>query len=29
LVEDLKSSGFIADSLIRSNQPDATVAPPA
>jgi polar amino acid transport system substrate-binding protein len=29
LVEDLKSRGFIADSLIRSNQPDATVAPPA
>ncbi len=29
LVEDLKSSGFIADSLTRSNRPDATVAPPA
>ena len=29
LVEDLKSSGFVADSLIRSNQPDAAVAPPA
>ena len=29
LVEDLKSSGFIADSLARSNRPDATVAPPA
>jgi polar amino acid transport system substrate-binding protein len=29
LVEDLKTSGFIADSLTRSHQPDATVAPPA
>lgn len=29
LVEDLKSTGFIADSLLRSNQPDAAVAPPA
>ncbi|MFI7067886.1 transporter substrate-binding domain-containing protein [Kribbella sp. NPDC050124] len=29
LVEDLKSSGFVADSLIRSHQPDAAVAPPA
>ncbi|MEU4608552.1 transporter substrate-binding domain-containing protein [Kribbella sp. NPDC023972] len=29
LIEDLKTSGFIADSLTRSNQPDATVAPPA
>jgi polar amino acid transport system substrate-binding protein len=29
VVEDLKSTGFIADSLTRSNQPDATVAPPA
>jgi polar amino acid transport system substrate-binding protein len=29
LVEELKSSGFIADSLTRSNRPDATVAPPA
>ncbi len=29
LIEDLKSTGFIADSLLRSNQPDATVAPPA
>ncbi|MEV0291712.1 transporter substrate-binding domain-containing protein [Kribbella sp. NPDC050820] len=29
LVEDLKSNGFVADSLIRSNQPDAAVAPPA
>ena len=29
LVEDLKATGFIADSLIRSSQPDAAVAPPA
>ena len=29
LVEDLKSSGFIAASLTHSNRPDATVAPPA
>ncbi|TCO43888.1 polar amino acid transport system substrate-binding protein [Kribbella antiqua] len=29
LVEDLKSTGFIADSLARSHQPDAAVAPPA
>ncbi|MFG1814620.1 transporter substrate-binding domain-containing protein [Kribbella sp. NPDC049174] len=29
LVEDLKATGFIADSLLRSNQPDAAVAPPA
>jgi polar amino acid transport system substrate-binding protein len=29
VVEELKASGFIADSLIRSNQPDAAVAPPA
>ncbi|MFI6675429.1 transporter substrate-binding domain-containing protein [Kribbella sp. NPDC050470] len=29
LVEDLKSNGFVADSLTRSNQPDAAVAPPA
>jgi polar amino acid transport system substrate-binding protein len=29
LVEELKASGFIAESLARSNQPDATVAPPA
>jgi len=29
LVEDLKSSGFIADSLLGSHQPDAAVAPPA
>ncbi|MDX2967578.1 transporter substrate-binding domain-containing protein [Kribbella solani] len=29
LIEDLKSSGFIATSLATSGQPDATVAPPA
>jgi polar amino acid transport system substrate-binding protein len=29
VVEDLKSNGFIADSLARSDQPDAAVAPPA
>ncbi|TDU87671.1 polar amino acid transport system substrate-binding protein [Kribbella voronezhensis] len=29
LIEDLKSTGFIASSLTRSNRPDATVAPPA
>jgi polar amino acid transport system substrate-binding protein len=29
LVEDLKSTGFIAESLVRSNQPGAQVAPPA
>jgi polar amino acid transport system substrate-binding protein len=29
VVEDLKASGFVADALIRSNQPDAAVAPPA
>ena len=29
LVEDLKSTGFIATSLHHSNQPDAAVAPPA
>jgi polar amino acid transport system substrate-binding protein len=29
LVEELKASGFVADSLARSGQPDATVAPPA
>ena len=29
LVEDLKASGFVADALIRSNQPDAAVAPTA
>jgi polar amino acid transport system substrate-binding protein len=28
-VEDVKASGFVADALKRSNQPDATVAPPA
>jgi polar amino acid transport system substrate-binding protein len=28
-VEELKASGFVADSLLRANQPDATVAPPA
>jgi polar amino acid transport system substrate-binding protein len=29
VVEELKANGFIADSLTRSNQPDAAVAPPA
>lgn len=29
LVEELKASGFVAESLRRSNRPDATVAPPA
>lgn len=29
VVEELKANGFVADSLIRSNQPDAAVAPPA
>ncbi|MGW1340159.1 transporter substrate-binding domain-containing protein [Kribbella sp. NPDC002412] len=29
VVEDLKSNGFVADSLIRSHQPDAAVAPSA
>jgi polar amino acid transport system substrate-binding protein len=29
LVEDLKATGFIADSLLSSGQPDAAVAPPA
>ena len=29
LVEELKASGFVAEALRRSNQPDATVAPPA
>jgi polar amino acid transport system substrate-binding protein len=29
VIEDLKSSGFIAASLTASGQPDATVAPPA
>ena len=28
-VEDLKSSGFVADALHRSGRRDATVAPPA
>jgi len=28
-IEELKASGFIADALKRSNQPDAAVAPPA
>ena len=28
-VEEMKASGFIADALKRSNQPDAQVAPPA
>jgi polar amino acid transport system substrate-binding protein len=27
-VEEMKAAGFIADALARSNQPDATVAPP-
>jgi polar amino acid transport system substrate-binding protein len=26
-VEELKASGFVADALTRSNQPDAAVAP--
>ncbi|MFG1646538.1 transporter substrate-binding domain-containing protein [Amycolatopsis sp. NPDC049252] len=29
LVEELKASGFVAESLRRANQPDAAVAPPA
>jgi polar amino acid transport system substrate-binding protein len=29
LVEELKATGFVADSLRRANQPDAAVAPPA
>jgi len=29
LVEELKASGFVADSLRRSDQHDAAVAPPA
>jgi polar amino acid transport system substrate-binding protein len=29
LVEELKASGFVADALQRSGQPDASVAPPA
>ena len=28
-VEEMKTSGFVADALKRSNQPDAVVAPPA
>ena len=28
-VEEMKTSGFVADGLKRSNQPDASVAPPA
>jgi polar amino acid transport system substrate-binding protein len=28
-VEEMKASGFVADALRRSNQPDAAVAPPA
>jgi polar amino acid transport system substrate-binding protein len=28
-IEELKRSGFVADALLRANQPDATVAPPA
>jgi polar amino acid transport system substrate-binding protein len=28
-VEEMKKSGFVADALKRSNQPDAAVAPPA
>ena len=27
-IEEMKASGFVADALKRSNQPDATVAPP-
>jgi len=27
-VEEMKASGMVADALKRSNQPDATVAPP-
>jgi polar amino acid transport system substrate-binding protein len=29
VVEELRRSGFVADALARSKQPDATVAPPA
>jgi polar amino acid transport system substrate-binding protein len=29
LVEELKASGFVAQALVRSGQPDAAVAPPA
>ena len=28
-VEEMKASGFVADALRRSNQPDAAVAPAA
>ncbi|MBX9589564.1 MAG: ABC transporter substrate-binding protein [Hyphomonadaceae bacterium] len=28
-IEEMKASGFVADALARSNQPDAAVAPPA
>ena len=28
-VEEMKASGFVAAALKRSNQPDASVAPPA
>ena len=28
-IEDMKASGFVAEALRRSNQPDAAVAPPA
>ena len=28
-VEEMKASGFVAEALARSNQPDAAVAPPA
>jgi polar amino acid transport system substrate-binding protein len=28
-IEEMKASGFVAEALRRSNQPDATVAPPA
>ena len=28
-VEEMKASGFVADALKRSNQPDAAVAPAA
>ena len=28
-IEEMKATGFVADALKRSNQPDAAVAPPA
>jgi polar amino acid transport system substrate-binding protein len=28
-VEEMKATGFVAAALARSNQPDATVAPPS